>query len=317
MTTAAAIILEPLDITPTMVIAGTSVPEVDTARGEVAWVAGSHASGAKNVNCDGALWEAVATPGSTRPGADYTKWRRTGPSNRMAPFDYMRSTAAEALGELVFVLQPGFYNGLRLDGLAGEYLEVVQYERTSPDPEGLQVLQRWSGDMYEQARGLFEYLYMPLRQIKQKHWLDWPMAANAELHIRITASNNGRCAVGMITLGFWETLLGQRADFGGVEYGAESTIKTHTTVADNPDGSWEFTPRTGVSNNISCTVVIDADEANAAHELIARASGKPVVFIASGLPRYDYLNTFCFLSASVSPTNWGVVQLRLTGKGSI
>ncbi|MBF6630646.1 MAG: hypothetical protein ITG01_05795 [Comamonas sp.] len=313
--TPSAVILEPITVTPEMIVAGTSVPAVDINAGEVAWLQSTpYAGSEENVVHAGVRWASIAPSTGVVPGTDASKWRRQGPSNRMAPFDYMNSTAAKANGELVFILQPGFYSGMRLSGLVGERLEVTQYERVDGQ---LQVVEQWSGDMYEQARGLFEYLYMPLRQINQKLWLDWPLVNEAELHIRITASNGGRCAVGMITLGFWETLLGAKPEFGGVEYGAESEIKSYTTVEDNEDGTWDIVPRLGVANNISCTVFIDAEQANAAHELLQRVSGKPVAFIASGLPRYDYLNTFAILSARVSPTSYGMAQLRITGKGSI
>lgn len=309
---AMAAILIPLDITAAMIDAGTSVPAVDSAAGEVAWVAGAHASGATKVNHQGWLYTAIAAPASVEPGTDPTIWRRTGPSNRMAPFDEQTNTAASATESITYVLNPGFFTGLALYGLVGEQISMTLYDKS-----GGEVIDSYTGELWEQPLGLFEYLYMPLRQINQKMWLDWPMVNDAQLRIRITASNGGRCAIGMITLGFWETLLGAKPEFGGVEYDAESEIKSHTSIEENEDGSWEYVPRGGVSNNISCTVVVDAEEANAAHELLQRVSGKPVAFIASGLPRYDYLNTFSILSARVSPMNYGMAQLRITGRGSI
>lgn len=312
---ASAVILAPLDITLANILSGTTVPEVDEARGEVAWVAGAHASGAVNVNCDGSLWTAVDEPGNVRPGTDTTKWRRQGPSNRMAPFDLMRSTAAESNGELLYVIKAPFFTGLRLDGLVGERLEITLVEI---DGENETVHEHWEGDMYEQALGLFEYLYYPLRQIEQRAMFNLPLLANAQLRVRITASNNGKCAIGMMTLGFWESLLGNRPDFGGVEYGASAKIKTYTEISEKKDGSWEITPRrTGPAININCTVIIDAEQANSAFQKLKRAAGKPVAFIASNLGRYDYLNTFAILDAEISPPNWGMATLRITGRGSV
>lgn len=311
----AAIILMPNDITLSMIDAGTSVPEVDTSRGEVAWVAGAHSAGDRLVNFEGNLYTAVAAPGAVQPGTDTRVWRRTGPSNRMAPFDLMRSTAAQAQGELVFVIKAGFFTGLRLSGLAGDRLEITLMEHI----EGVdQVVQQWQWDMFEQALGLFEYLYQPLRQIDQKAIFDLPLLADARLHIRITAGSSGRCAIGMLTLGFWETLLGSMPSFGGVEYGAQAEIKTYTDVEEDSDGGWVITPRAGgPATNIDCTVVIDADQANAAHALLSRVAGKPVAFIASQLGRYDYLNTLAILNATVSPTDYKHATLRITGRGSI
>lgn len=305
---ASAVILDPLIITPGHIKAGTTVPEVDTALGEVAWVAGTHAKGASQVNCDGSLWTAIADPGSTRPGSDTTKWRRTGPSNQMAAFDDQINTKAVGVEVLTFVLQPGFFTGLYLAGLEGEQLEVTL--EASP---GGEVLEHWQQDLFEQAMGLFEYLYQPLRALTKFQRQDFALYPDAQLTVTIRAAPGRRVAVGQIVCGFWTTLLGTGV-FGGVEYGAGAEVKTYSYIKTNDDGTVTIVPR-NVATNITANVMVEADQLPAAFDLLQRVAGKPVAFIASGLPRYDYLNTFGLVSASVSPDTWmtGSISLKVQG----
>lgn len=308
--TATAVILIPLDITAAMIDAGTSVPAVDTAAGEVAWVAGSHASGATKVNHQGWLYTAIAAPANVEPGTDPTIWRRTGPSNRMAPFDDQTNTKARALESLTYVLRPGFFTGIALYGLYGEELEMTLYD----SPDGV-VLDHYAGELWDQPLGLYEYLYMPLRQLTKWVRQDLELHPDAELHITVRAAEGREVGVGNIVVGHWATLLGS-GEFGGVEYGAGAEIKTYSYIKTNDDGSTTIVPR-HTATNISCTVVIDAEQASQAHALLSQVASKPVAFIASGLPRYDYLNTFGLVSASIHPESWRHASISLKVQGYI
>lgn len=300
----------PLDVTEAMIGTGTTVAVVDAGRAEVAWVAGSHTNGATNVNCDGSLWTAVADPGTVRPGTDTTTWRRQGPSNRMAPFDDQISTPARANGTLTYVLKPGFFTGIALYGLCGETITVTLYDTAGGD-----VVESYTGDLWDQPLGLFEYLYMPLRALTKWQRLGLPLHPDPELHITVAASGDAQVSIGHIVVGHWQTLLGN-GDFGGVEYGAEAAIKTYSSIKTHDDGTTTIVPR-NTTTNLSCSVVIDAEQASLAHALLAQVSSKPVAFIASGLPRYDYLNLFGLVSASVSPTSWGTATLSLKVQGYV
>ena len=311
MTKGSAMLLLPNQITAAMIAAGTSVPVVDSSRGEVAWSATKPYTGVEDkINDDGRLWASVAASTGVKPGTDSTKWRETGPSNRMAAFDDKLSTKSVGAGELKLVIKPGFFNGLALYGLVGEQLEITL--RATP---GGEIIHQEMGDMYEQAFGLFEYLYMPLRQITKRLSFDLDMAPDAELTIRITASNGGVCEVGMVVCGFWESLLGS-GEFGGVEYEAEADIKTYSHIKTADDGSTSILPRASATN-INCTVVIDAEQANKASDLLTQVAAKHVAFVLSGLPRYEYLNTVGLISGRVRPATWRTAKLQITGKGYI
>lgn len=312
--TPSAVVLIPLTITDDMLVAGTSVPVVDTSRGEVAWTAGSHANGAANVNCDGSLWTAIAEPGNARPGTDATKWRRSGPSNRAAAFseqdaDLLEKTRANA--ELKLVIKPGqFFTGVMLWGLEGDHLDVTIYDEPGGEP-----VEHYSGELYEQALGLYELLFYPLRQRTKHYMRNLPLYPDAQVHITITASGNGPCAVGLVSIGHWDTLLGS-GDWGGVQYGAKADVKTYSSMVRGSDGKARRIRR-GSSTDVTCQVVIEAEQANHAVELLHQVQGRVVAFVASGLPRYDYLSGLGDLSGSATPESFMHAVLSINFQGVV
>lgn len=310
-TAQSAVLLIPNDITPSMIAAGTSVPVVDSGRGEVAWSSSTAYTGTEDgINYNGRLWSAVAASTNVKPGTNTAKWRDTGPSNHMAPFDAQINTQALATGSMTYVLKPGFFSGLALYGLLGDHLDIKLY-----DGPGGNLVYEWSGDMYEQALGLFEYLFMPLRMMTKRLASDLPLSPEAELHITVSASNDGECGIGMIICGFWTSLLGT-SELGGVEMGASAQIKTYSYIKTEDDGTTTIIPR-NAATNINCSVVIDAEQANYAADVLTQVAAKPVAIILSGLPRYEYLNTFGLISGSVEATAWQFARLSLSGKGFI
>ncbi len=308
-----AVVLIPLDVPASAIKAGTSIPVVDATRGETAWAAGTtFAAGRTDVNFEGSLYTAVAASTGAKPGTNPYKWRRTGPSNFMAAFDDRLDTKAQSTGELKFVLQLPFFTGLALWGLVGEKLDIKIFDKSGAQPV---LVQHESGDLYEQALGLYELLFMPLRQ-RTKHYVrNLPLYPDAEVHITITAAGNGPAAVGLISIGHWNTLLGT-AGAGGVEWGATAAVKTYSARTPNSDGTVERVRR-GSATNLSCTVEIALDEANRAMDLLHQVQGKPVAFIAVGLPLFDFLNGFGDLSGEISAENAVKAKLKVNMEGVV
>jgi len=303
-----AVILIPLTVTDSMIQAGTTIAAVDASVGEVAWDAGAAYTTGQRVNHAGAIWEAVAPSTWVTPGTDGTKWLRYGPSNRMAAFDDELNTRSVATGSLTFVLRPGFFTGLALWGLQGDHLTITIY-----DAPGGAVVESYDADLYDQAAGLYELLFLPLRQ-RTKHYLqNLPLYPDAEVRITVSAGGGGQAAVGLISIGHWDTLIGS-GDFGGVEYGATAEVKSYSYVKRGDDGSVTRLRR-GSATNVDCSVFIDAEQANRAMELLHQVQGRPVAFIASGLPRYDYLSGFGDLSGSATPQSYAhaILKIRIEG----
>lgn len=314
-TATSAVVLIPLSITSDMFKAGTSVPVVDSARGEVAWSSTTAYTGTEiNINYERSLYAAVAPSTNVKPGTDTTKWRRTGPSNRMAAFseedaDLLEKTRAN--GELKLVMQLGqFFTGIYLDGMEGERLQVDIYE----EPAGA-LLESLDVELFEQAAGLWELLFTPLRQ-RTKHLMrNLPLYPDAEVHITITSGGDGPCALGMGLIGHWMTLLGT-GEWGGVEYGATAGVKSNSSFIRGPDGKVRRIRR-GSSTDVSCTVVIPTDEANRAVGILHQAQGRVVAWVASGLSRYDFLSGVGDLSGSATPDSYVHTRLNLNFQGVV
>ncbi len=305
---ASAIILTPLSVTAGMIAAGTTIAAVDATQGEAAWAAGTAYAVGQRVNHAGAIWEAVAASTGATPGQAPDKWLRYGPSNRMAPFDDEFTTRAVATGSLTYVLRPGFFTGLALWGLQGDHLTINIY-----DAPGGAVVESYDADLYEQATGLYDLLFLPLRQRTKHYMQNLPLYPDAEVRITLSASGGAQVAIGLITVGHWDTLIGA-GDFGGVEYGATAEVKSYSYIKRADDGTVTRLRRGGATN-IDCSVVIDAAEANRAMDLLHQVQGRPIAFIASGLPRYDYLSGFGDLSGSATPQSYAhaILKLRIEG----
>lgn len=313
--TISAVLLIPLEITAGMIQAGTSIPEVDTDAGEQAWDPNTDYAGTETkINHGGSLYSAVAASKGVTPGTDTSKWRRTGPSNRMAALDSELNTITRRDGEITYVLRPGFFTGLTLQGMVGDQLDIEIYDRPKDDP-GAELVESWSGDLFEQALGLYELLFMPLARRTQFYLENLPLYPDAEVHVSLTSGPTSTVELALLSIGHWDTLFNSEA-WGGVEYGAEAEVKSYSYMKRNDDGSVTRVRR-GSGNNVICTVVIPSDEANRVSELLHQVQGRPVAFIASGLPEYEYLNGFGDVSGSVNAEGPNHARISLKIEGAV
>lgn len=310
MTTAR--ILVPLQVTASMLAAGTSIAEPDTARGEVAWVASASYTVDQLRTYEGSVYSCVKahTGSAVVPPSDAINWLRFGPSNRMAAFDDYTTTRSVGVTSITYVLRPGFFNGLRLDGLEGAAMSA-----TLKDAPGGVVVWSWTGDLYDQAVGLYELLFQPLRPLRTVSFDGLPISPAPELTITISASTGVAVGVGSVMAGDWRPLAGDGA-FGGAQYGASMARKSYTYWDEKADGTYSLIRRPS-RRDVNCSVVIDANQAMYSDALLDEIQDRLVVFEASGLPRYGYLNTAGFVSGSISATNYVTTNLDLTIKGSI
>lgn len=311
--TASARVLVPITITDAMILGGTSIAEPDT--GEIAWVSGgTYALEIERIRATThKVYECVqAHTGRTAlPENDPSYWKEKRPTNRWAPFDdYANSTKATAIASLTYVLQPGFFNGLDLSGLVG-----TGYSITVKNAPGGTVTDSFSGDLYEQAAGLYELLYAPPLQRTQLSFDDIDISPTAELTITITGGVGQTVAVGMIKAGDWRQFMGN-GTFGGAIYGASSDLNNYTFRQYNLDGSFKSVKRES-SIDVNCTVVIEPDEAMYVAAIRQEIKDIAVPFEASGLPKYGYLKTVGFVTLSMTAENSGTTNLKIVVKGSI
>lgn len=306
-------VLVPVKILASMIKAGTTIAEPDLAAGEVAWVsAGTYAIDDLRTS-DGSVWSCWKphTGRTAAPQNDPGYWLRKGPSNRSAPFDDYRSTIAKATGTLTFVLQPEFFNGISIWQFEGD-----SYAITVKDSPGGTVIKSKSGDLYAQAAGFYELLYTPLLKLESVGLDDVPLAPNAEVTITINAAGSNPVSIGTIKLGDWRMFIGDGKS-GGTEYGASSGRHSYTYREYNDDGTLKRIVPRGYRRDVSCTVAVSAEEAMYADAIVGEVIDTAVVFEASGLPRYGYLNTLGFLSADISADDYATTRIKINLKGNI
>jgi hypothetical protein len=301
-----------IDVTASMLRAGTSVPEPDTARGEVAWASGASYAVNNLRTFNGSVWACkLAHTGRTAtPDLDPNYWYRDGPTNRMAPFDDYANTKAIATGTITYVIQPGFLNGLAVYGMEGG-----AYSITVKDKPGGQVIREWGADLYSQAAGFYELLFAPLLTTEQLSFDGIPLAPNAEVTIVISAAVGARVAVGTIKLGDWRQFVGD-GSWGGTEYGAQSERKSYTLRQYNADGTYKTVRRPG-SRNVTSTIKIEADQAMYADAILGEILDKAVPIEASNLPGYGYLNTIGFVTGTVRADSVSTASINLKVEGNI
>ena len=301
----------PVTIGTAMVKSGTTIPEPDASKGEVAWVASTSYSVKNERTYGGSRYICIApVSGTIIPPNDPVSWVRLGPTNRMAPFDDYANTKAVAVGSLTFVIQPGFLNGAAFYGMEGS-----TYTITVKDAPGGSVVLTKTGDLYEQAAGFYELLFSPLLQLTQISFDEIPLAPMAEVTITISTIPGERVAMGSIKLGDWRRFIGTGA-FGGMQLGAEASRKSYTYRKSNPDGTYQIIKRP-TSRDITCSLAISADEAMYADAILGEIIDTAVPFEASNLPRLGYLNTLGFVSGSIRAESFSVATINLKIEGNI
>lgn len=309
-------VLVPLTITASMIKAGTTIAEPDTANGEQAWVSGGNYIVDDLRTSNGSVWSCVkahsgrtSLPENEAPGY----WLRKGPTNRQAMFDDYRSTTASAVGTLTVVLQPDLFNGISIWQMEGD-----TYSITVKNAPGGTVIASKAGDLYEQAAGYYELMLMPLPKLQSVSLYDIPLSATAEVTITITASGGNRASLGVVKVGDWCVFIGEgEGEWGGVNYGASSKRHSYTYREYNEDGSLKRTIPRGNRRDVRATVEVSAEAAMYVDALLERIADTAVVFEATDLPRYGYLNSLGFLDAEMTAQDFGTTKIDITHKGNI
>ena len=314
-------ILIPTEITPAMFGAGTNIPEVDTAAGEVAWVSGStYVVGDRRTDA-GYTYECVkaitaAPANALRPSdpgaAQYWLKDENAPTNRMAPFDDYLFTKARREGSLTYVLNPGFVTGFAIYGI-----EADSYEFTYRESPGGAVLVSSGGTLYEQAFGLWEYLFGDLQKADKWTSPDLPLRPNGELTITLTRNVPTEiAALGWLGVGKWHSFLSPGRTRGGTQYGIEVTPKDYGYYKQNDDGTYRR--KAGrKAKNVTGSAVISAAQAPFAEEVLRRVSGSAVAVDFSDLPKYSHLSTVGFVTGSVASDTWATASINFKIEGNV
>lgn len=315
-------ILLPKTITAAMIGAGTNIPEVDAAVGEVLWATGGTFTVGQRRVWDGYTYECVqaitGAPANTyQPNAATAApfWLKDegAPTNRTAPFDKYLFTKARRTGSITYVLNVGFATGLAIYGIEGDTLAIT----VKAGPGGANLIPPVAVDLWAPAFGEFEYLFGDLQRGTYYTLKNLPLHPAAEITITVSRNTPAeQAAIGFISVGTWKRLLApQQSGTGGAQYGVEASTKDYGYTKDYDDGTYVDVPgRKSTNINLSC--VIDADQAPAAKALLDQILGKAVAVEVSDLPKYSHLATVAKVTGSIRTTSWATADVALQIKGN-
>lgn len=319
-------VLLPKIVTAGMLLAGTNIPEVDATAGEMAWVSGSAAAIGDRRYYDSYAHECVKpiaagstesvwAPSSVEAQGRYWLKDDDAPSNRMAPFiDEYIYTKARRKGEIVYVLRVPFATGLAIHGIEGDRVEV-----TAADDMGNALMPPIVRGLWEQAYGLWEYLFSDLQRVEKFTLLSIPLHPRTTITVRIVRNNaDVDAAVGWISVGQWKALYAPGSSTrGGTQYGVETTPKAYNYFQ-RDDNTGKYKRRTGrKATLISGRVLIDAKKGPAAKALLDKVLGIPVAIEVSQLDRYSHISTVGFLTGSVVNDNPVTAPINFKVEGNV
>lgn len=306
-------IIIPTPITAAMIGAGTSIAEPSTS--ETAWASGvAYAVGDVRIRATthrkyrcAVAHTSAATP---VPEDDPTRWLDIGPTDRWAPFDRYTNTRATAVTSMTYVLNPGYVNALALYGLIG-----AQYSITIKDaPAGATIYSK-TGFLTQDPQGWYEYLFVAQPAVDKLVLNNLPIRPTAEITITITAAAGQPVGIGMIVVGDFVPLVGDTAEFGGVQYGASAEPVTYSYINTDEFGTTTIVRR-HAATNMRCTVMMPRMFADAALQRLQSVLDQPVACIATTSKGYDGLNVFGLISSSpVSYDSFNIASIDINVKG--
>lgn len=306
-------IIIPTAITAAMIGAGTSIAEPSTS--ETAWAA-STAYAVGDVRIRDTTHRkyrcAVAhtSAASPVPESDPTRWVDIGPTDRWAPFDRYTNTRAMGITSLTYVLSPGYVNALALYGLVG-----AQYSITIKDAPGGATIYNRAGFLTQDPQGWYEYLFVAQPAVDKLVLHNLPIRPTAEITITITAATGQPVGIGMIVVGDFVPLVGDTAEWGGVQYGATAEPVTYSYINTDEYGTTTIVRR-HAATNMRCTVKLPRAFADLAVQRLQSVLDQPVACIATTSKGYDGLNVFGLISTSpVSYDSFNIASIDIQVKG--
>ena len=308
-------IIIPTPVTAAMIGASTTIAEPSAA--ETAWASATayavgdvriRATTHRKYKCAVAHTSAA----SPAPESDATRWVDIGPTDRWAPFDSYTNTRALSTASITYVLNPGYVNALALYGLVG-----AQYSITIKDaPAGATIYSK-TGFLTQDPFGWYEYLFAATSRIEKLVLTNLPIRPTAEITITVTAATGQPVGIGMIVLGDFVPLVGDAAEWGGVQYGATAEPVTYSYIKTDEFGNTTIVRRHR-STNMAANIVLPSERTDEALRQIQEVLDVPVAWIAKpNRSGFQGLNVFGLGSARVTYESPGLSRIDLNVKGMI
>lgn len=196
---------------------------------------------------------------------DKTKWRKKGPSNRLAMFDLKRNTATVQPGEITVVLTPG----VRVDSIALFGL-VANAVNISVTANGATVFSAVEDLNAREVLNWRDFYFRPFYTKPSIVRFDLPPYTNAVITITITATS-GDAKCGACVIGSYEYI-------GDVQYDADDDVLNFSSVTrDFEGGINEMIQRRNVPKLIG-NIVIKKSQVNRMRALRDLLNASPAVW---------------------------------------
>jgi hypothetical protein len=284
----------PKPITDAMIVSST-IAAPDVSRGETEWVSGgTYAVGALRTYTPARyVFECVQAHSgvTTTPDQDPTRWlkRELQPMNKFAAMDSYVSTKTLGPSPLTMVFRPGFMNTLIVFGAVGT--RIYGEYRASPGGVLLRSIER---PLYQGSTGWWNYYYGGYRPRTKFIWRNLPLRPDPELTLTITGS--GEVGLGMVGFGSL-TPLSTLLNYG-TQLGARAEPITYSFFKYATDGTVVIVRR-GSATNIRASVLLGDVDGDTALLQVQSILDTPTFIVATDAPRFDGLNGFGLISASL------------------
>lgn len=308
-------VLVPKTIGDGLLLPGT-IPAVDTAAGEVAWVAGQAVSiGVERVYGQ-SIYKCAAVPInlSITPDLDAIGWTEMRPSNRYAPFDtYVQTAQVGRKGSLVYVIKAPFVDGLALHGLIGKRLQITVTDGVG----GANLIPPIDTRLNLPRVGWWQYFFGERTTIKSFRLERIPSKSTTIVTITVSADASQPVGIGWMAVGNW-------AEFGmlsvnarsGTQLGASAEIVNYTFRKEFEDGTFRQVSR-GSAVNLTLNVKIDAADSNRFFSTISRIKDTPVSVYASAREQDKFMSTVGFVSVGWTRELNRVTSMDVNVKGVV
>lgn len=276
-------VLIPTPLTPAML---TSCTIAEPAPGEALWVSGAtYTLGQQVIRASThRVYEAFTgmTGRAVAPELDGAYWLDVKPTKRFAALDLTIDTASTAPTTLTYVLQPGFFDAVYMDGLKGALLTI-----TVKDAPGGIVTAYRATSLVADVPDFYDDIFGPYKLKLQALFTGLEPSDAAEITITVMGET---CAIGMLVIGMHRDFL-YGAEWGGVEYGATAEPRNLSIIETDKEGNVKITEGR-ITTDVRIQVVADQRIAEYYTQSIRDALNTPAVWVVSSLPGYGYLTVF-------------------------
>lgn len=302
-------VITPLEITESTLTSST-IPEPDTANGEVEWVAGTYLLGDQVVvSTEHSKYQCVADPSTTDdPVAGAAKtvptWVRISATNRYAMFDANNGTQSIADQTITVRVNASQYiDSIALFNVTGSYqvqiimndpLEGEVYNEIIETVDNTQVIDAWT------------YYFSPIIFIDKFVKLDLPPYANAYIEVIVTGGD---------TVGLGSLVIGNLKDLYQTVYGTKVNLLNRSIIEDDGFGNYNITERPS-SYRVTYEIRYPTIETNAVLSRLEPLIDKLAVWIGEEEEEYRYTLHYGFYKDSdIFPSSPSISELNIEIEG--